>query len=531
MRVPTKNLPFLGRPEDLSLGAFWQVNNDHYDMIGVRYDESMKRWTSLRPRTASDIFKAEDTVIYGTPVYAMAAGEVYHCWRNHPDNPDPVGTPHPGRVGCVGDRNGDCTIHRSGNHIAVLTDDGKKMLYAHLQPGSVPPHLCPHNDEFVANANNKVNATLSQAKGWTTKAVPEAFIDEGQRPRVEVGDFIGCVGHSGASGVPHIHVHMVDAATGAKEAIGFRNAWIQDRPAATNISDDDWEVLNGIPGFPKHVILPMPQGVYKIRQMRNLRFADAYQNGKDDFAMVTRADQNNGTQRWRWTPLGAGDFTIRQESSGQFVDAYQNSNDFGMVTRPRQNNDTQRWTLRPKNGNIYTIQQESNQRYVDAHENSGKDHRMVTRMEQRHDSQRWLIAPELSGEYTIRQASRGRFMDAYQTEENDFTMVTRSAQNNDSQRWILTPLGNNRYTIQQKSSNRFVDAYETSDMDFRMVTRCAQYNDSQQWIIIPLGGNLCTICQASTGRFADAHESSVKDFMLVTRPIQHNDTQRWQISR
>jgi chromosome segregation and condensation protein ScpB len=36
--------------------------------------------------------------------------------------------------------------------------------------------------------------------------------------------------------------------------------------------------------------------------------------------------------------------TVRQRSSGRFLDAHENSaNDFRLVTRPTQNNDSQRW--------------------------------------------------------------------------------------------------------------------------------------------------------------------------------------------
>lgn len=36
--------------------------------------------------------------------------------------------------------------------------------------------------------------------------------------------------------------------------------------------------------------------------------------------------------------------TVRQRSSGRYVDAYEDAaNDFAVVTRPAQNNDSQRW--------------------------------------------------------------------------------------------------------------------------------------------------------------------------------------------
>jgi V8-like Glu-specific endopeptidase len=45
-------------------------------------------------------------------------------------------------------------------------------------------------------------------------------------------------------------------------------------------------------------------------------------------------------------PVTAGVKTVRQQSSGRFMDAHQSSgNDFSVVTRPAQNNDTQRWVI------------------------------------------------------------------------------------------------------------------------------------------------------------------------------------------
>lgn len=57
--------------------------------------------------------------------------------------------------------------------------------------------------------------------------------------------------------------------------------------------------------------------------------------------------QNNDTQRWILTPLGNDVYTIRQKSSGRFMDSHEiQGKDFALVTRPAQNNDTQRWLIR-----------------------------------------------------------------------------------------------------------------------------------------------------------------------------------------
>lgn len=70
----------------------------------------------------------------------------------------------------------------------------------------------------------------------------------------------------------------------------------------------------------------------------------------EDYRVVTRDFQDNNTQRWVVTPIDDGSFTIRQRSTGQFVDAHEyDGMDFGLVTRPYQDNDTQRWLFDREN--------------------------------------------------------------------------------------------------------------------------------------------------------------------------------------
>lgn len=84
--------------------------------------------------------------------------------------------------------------------------------------------------------------------------------------------------------------------------------------------------------------------------------------------------------------------TVRQRSSGRFLDAHEKSaNDYRLVTRPAQNNDSQRWVLKAAGAGGYTIQQEVNDRYVDAYEDAANDFAVVTRPAQNNDSQRWIF--------------------------------------------------------------------------------------------------------------------------------------------
>jgi predicted Zn-dependent protease len=269
-------------------------------------------------------------------------------------------------------------------------------------------------------------------------------------------------------------------------------------------------------------------GTYTIRQRSSGRFLDAHESADRDFRLVTRPAQNNDTQRWQLQPVGAV-YMIRQKSTGRFLDAHQNAaNDFGLVTRPPQSNDTQQWVVVPSSGGSSTIRQLSNGRFVDAHESADNDFRLVTRPAQNNDTQRWLLANVSGDTFTVRQKSNGRFVDAHVVAADDFAVVTRTNQNNDTQRWIFAQVGA-VYTMTQKSNGRFVDAHESADNDFGLVTRTAQNNDTQRWVVLPVGDGSFTIQQLSGRRFVDAHESAANDFSVVTRTVQNNNTQRWLI--
>ncbi len=279
-----------------------------------------------------------------------------------------------------------------------------------------------------------------------------------------------------------------------------------------------------------HAPLPLAPGVHTVRQKSSGRFLDAHQSSGNDFSVVTRTAQNNDTQRWRFTPVGMV-FTVQQLSSDRFLDAHESSaNDFSAVTRSGQSNDTQKWVAMPVAGELstYTLQQLSSQRYLDAHGTSSNDFSAVTRTAQNNDTQRWVLAPQGDRTYTAVQLSNGRFLDAHQSSGNDFSVVTRTAQNNDTQRWRFFPVGA-VYDVQQISSDRHMDAHESAANDHSVVTRATQNNDTQRWVVSYLGGDEYTLQQLSSGRYLDAHQSSGNDFSVVTRSAQNNDTQRWII--
>ena len=239
---------FPARGEDLPAGAVWIAVNDHHDMYLVRFDSTQNQWTKVRPGVTT-VDSPSDYLAYGTPIYASDDGEVVTCWRNAPNNP--VDGPHPGRDGCTDDdQDGNpcdqnatcsCTIPRSGNHLNILDANGNITLYAHLMPGSVPADVCPHEDEFVANANAK-DPTLGPNGGYN----PDIFVPAGSRAKVQKGQFLGYVGYSGATSTPHLHQHMIKESTSEKILMTYVGASIQTYPGdSTNASPNAWEPLDG----------------------------------------------------------------------------------------------------------------------------------------------------------------------------------------------------------------------------------------------------------------------------------------------
>jgi hypothetical protein len=132
-----------------------------------------------------------------------------------------------------------------------------------------------------------------------------------------------------------------------------------------------------------------------------MRYLDAYDSDNDNRA-VTRPLQDNPSQWWYLARVeGAADniFTIQKvgtnegSAQGHFLDAYEDGgNDWRVVTRTAQNNPSQQWMVTRVGGtNSFTIQQRSNQRFLDAY--SGRDWQVVTRGQELNDSQQWQLTP------------------------------------------------------------------------------------------------------------------------------------------
>lgn len=139
----------------------------------------------------------------------------------------------------------------------------------------------------------------------------------------------------------------------------------------------------------------IPPAIYTIQQNSSKRFLDAWDDGSNDWNVVTRPAQNNPSQQWLVTfdDSGAAMATIMQMSTGRFLDAHEiEPKDFHAVTRPRQTFDrTQIWQVNSVGPAGYEIIQQSSLRYLDAHEYAEKDFGVVTRPRQANPTQRWTL--------------------------------------------------------------------------------------------------------------------------------------------
>jgi Ricin-type beta-trefoil lectin domain-like len=125
------------------------------------------------------------------------------------------------------------------------------------------------------------------------------------------------------------------------------------------------------------------------------QWLDAWEIPQADFNVVTRDAQYNDSQNWKLNlvPFTTGNlpvYTVVQVSSGRFLDAHEIPQlGYRVVTRPQQNNDTQRWRFYDDGSGSVTIQQLSSGRFLQATQDG--DFQVVTAPDQYHGDTAWRV--------------------------------------------------------------------------------------------------------------------------------------------
>ena len=186
-----------------------------YDLGVSRWNG--KQWTELTS-TATKPIKNTDFLIYGKPVYTMAAGTIVNCAWSAPDN----------TVGIEGPKQ---------NHFWILHGTGEIALYAPSpRPDRLSKKYCP---ETVSENTFSLNIPIA------------------------AGVKIGNVGNSGSSDKPHLHVHVQRAVNGKKISSTGRPLLFRDSSNAgadaMAIGADPFSLnplIGQMPGAPTNLIAP-----------------------------------------------------------------------------------------------------------------------------------------------------------------------------------------------------------------------------------------------------------------------------------
>ncbi|MBU1311804.1 MAG: hypothetical protein KKE30_19970 [Gammaproteobacteria bacterium] len=237
-----------------------------FDFSGRRYDFDNSRWTSVNTTLA--VYDAAPTnnkhTIYSKSVYAMRAGRVVGCWRNAPENPRPKLSTDSDvtRPWLHADFKAGL-IPGGGNMLWVEHDDGSRMLYAHMIPGSIGQDLCPHN------------ASLFPAPKGRNSEFIYVGVEPAQQALISKGQYLGRVGNSGSSTGPHLHVHLQNS-SGVGQAISFSRG-IATVPDNTKPYGGPWVRFAGstIPAGAQLIWAPR---TVSSRYARHAVKAEAYQS-------------------------------------------------------------------------------------------------------------------------------------------------------------------------------------------------------------------------------------------------------------
>lgn len=236
--IPLSDPPFKGHDLDNREYSFMPQHAPGIQVLG--FDIALVAWRDGRWSYFKDGVSDADGMAnpdnaksrsYRRPVYAMDDGVVVACWRNAPNNPRYF-TPNLDSVG-EEEEKPECEdvdwlhpelcsggISGGGNYLWLKGETGIHTLYAHLEPGTIPKEICPHNAQYfnpkITDEKPPYGPPQSPPSsggvvvgpaipGGVVSDLPQDAVDNGKE--IKKDDFLGLVGNSGSSSAPHLHVH------------------------------------------------------------------------------------------------------------------------------------------------------------------------------------------------------------------------------------------------------------------------------------------------------------------------------------
>jgi hypothetical protein len=191
--------------------------------------------------------------IFGAPLFAPEDGEIISCWRSAPNKLNPSTQYDIDGDGIFGEENADEAPVGAGNHIQLRNADGDHIIFlAHLSTNSIPAGLCPlpanRDADLDGWPDSRTKNSCSGTSGYS------GFMAGTMLPTpvpVKAGDFLGRVGHSGASSGPHLHMHVTPfeldplgrPCQGPIEEIEFVEAWAQNCETNAAVTAAGWDPL------------------------------------------------------------------------------------------------------------------------------------------------------------------------------------------------------------------------------------------------------------------------------------------------
>lgn len=289
------------------------------------------------------------------------------------------------------------------------------------------------------------------------------------------------------------------------------------------------------------------EGVYRIRQKKQVRYLDAYESLVDDsrpgLEVITRPlaaagtkDAVDRTQVWVVTAEGGDAYSVMQASSGRFLDALTGhtkswKTSWSCICRPARSEETylgQKWFIQ-RNPAVTSqlevrLMQASSMRFLDAYLKKGFDFQAMTEQEKFivgpngtyiDDAQYWVLERVQKrqkalepGKYVVQQKATGRQLDARsQDKPGPTTVTTREIEFSETQHFIFRRLLGMVYSITQESSGRLLGAKpnQSPDQNGTVMTRGLTKDSAQRWMLVRQGYDEFVLIHIASGRVLDAY--------------------------